>query len=191
MLAVLTLCLGAAVAGVLSETNSCTDIKDKIIGKRLPISWPRIEKNIGFQMCLRKCEAMSACLSINFNRFLFECELNDRKKQNLNELTDDDNYMYAETTRTDHFDNVCGGEICNNYSTCITMQGNSKVCIETDCSELAPEIINEQIVHRTYSPASITYDCKPGYIGIGSITTTNCSSGGKWSSLDYRCGLSK
>lgn len=97
MLAVLTLCLGAAIAGVMSETNSCTDIKDKIIGKRLPISWPRIEKNIGFQMCLRKCEAMSACLSINFNRFLFECELNDRKKQNLNELTDDKNYMYAET----------------------------------------------------------------------------------------------
>lgn len=74
LLAVLTLCLGAAVAGVMSETNSCTDIKDKIIGKRLPISWPRIEKNIGFQMCLRKCESMSACLSINFNRFMFECE---------------------------------------------------------------------------------------------------------------------
>lgn len=112
MLAVLTLCLRAAVAGVMSETNSCTDIKDKIIGKRLPvpISWPRIEKNIGFQMCLRKCEAMSACLSINFNRFLFECELNDRKKQNLNELTDDDNYMYAETTvsriNTELFENA-------------------------------------------------------------------------------------
>uniref|UniRef100_A0A8W8JGY0 Sushi domain-containing protein n=1 Tax=Magallana gigas TaxID=29159 RepID=A0A8W8JGY0_MAGGI len=92
--------------------------------------------------------------------------------------------------RTDHFDNVRGGEICNNYSTCITMQGNSKVCIktDTDCSELAPEIINGQIVHRTYSPASTTYDCKPGYIVNGSITTTNCSSGGKWSSLDYRCG---
>lgn len=71
LLAVLTLYLGAAVAGVVSETNSCTD---KIIGKRLPISWPRIEKNIGFQMCLRKCESMSACLSINFNRFMFECE---------------------------------------------------------------------------------------------------------------------
>lgn len=112
MLAVLTLCLGAAIAGVMSETNSCTDIKDRIIGKRLPvpISWPRIEKNIGFQMCLRKCEAMSACLSINFNRFLFECELNDRKKQNLNELTDDDNYMYAETTvsriNTELFENA-------------------------------------------------------------------------------------
>lgn len=112
MLPDLTLCLGAAVAGVMSETNSCTDIKDKIIGKRLPvpISWPRIEKNIGFQMCLRKCEAMSACLSINFNRFLFECELNDRKKQNLNELTDDDNYMYAETTvsriNTELFENA-------------------------------------------------------------------------------------
>lgn len=112
MLAVLTLCLRAAVAGVMSETNSCTDIKDKIIGKRLPvpISWPRIEKNIGFQMCLRKCEAMSACLSINFNRFLFECELNDRKKQSLNELTDDDNYIYAETTvsriNTELFENA-------------------------------------------------------------------------------------
>lgn len=46
LLAVLTLCLGVAVAGVMSETNSCTDIKDKIIGKRLPISWPRIQKNI-------------------------------------------------------------------------------------------------------------------------------------------------
>lgn len=97
MFAAITLCLVAAVAGVMSDTNSCPDMKDKIIGKRLPISWPRIEKNIGFQMCLRKCEAMSYCLSINFNRFLFECELNDRKKHNLNELTDDDNYMYAET----------------------------------------------------------------------------------------------
>lgn len=112
MLPLLTLCLGAAVAGVMSETNSCTDIKDRIIGKRLPvpISWPRIEKNIGFQMCLRKCEAMSACLSINFNRFLFEYELNDRKKQSLNELTDDDNYIYAETTvsriNTELFENA-------------------------------------------------------------------------------------
>lgn len=59
LLAVLTLRLGAAVAGVMSETNSCTDIKDKIMGKRLPISWPRIEKNIGFQMCVS--ENVSRC----------------------------------------------------------------------------------------------------------------------------------
>lgn len=178
-----------ALGVVMSDINSCPVIQDKIIGKRLPVSWPRVEKNICFQMCLRKCEAMSYCLSINFNRVLLECELNHRKKNDTNELVDDDSYFYAETVRTDHHSNLCGVEICNNYSTCITMPGNRKVCIETDCSESAPEIHvpNGKIVQRTYSPASITYGCNEDYVGYGSIQTINCSTGGKWSPLDYQC----
>lgn len=50
MLVVLIFCLRVVVVGVMFEINSCIDIKDKIIGKRLLvfISWLRIEKNIGF-----------------------------------------------------------------------------------------------------------------------------------------------
>lgn len=48
-------------------------------------------------MCLRKFEAMSYCLSINFNRPLLECELNDWKKNDTNDLVEDGNYFYVET----------------------------------------------------------------------------------------------
>lgn len=48
LLVVLIFCLGVVIVGVMFEINSCIDIKDKIIGKRLFISWLRIEKNIGF-----------------------------------------------------------------------------------------------------------------------------------------------
>nr|XP_034333264.1 deleted in malignant brain tumors 1 protein-like [Crassostrea gigas] len=181
MLGVLVFCHLTALGGVISGMSNCPGVLNKVMGKRLPISWPRIEKNIGFQMCLRKCEAMSYCLSINFNRVLLECELNDRKKNDTNDLVDDGNYFYAETVRTDHHSNLCGEEICNNYSTCITMPGNKKVCIETDCSESAPGIPNGKIVQRTYSPDVVTYRCN------GSIQTTCCPAGGKWASLDYRC----
>lgn len=95
MLAAIFLCEIAAIGFVISESNSSLAIQNKIIGKRLPSNWPRVEKNIGFQMCLRKCEAMSYCLSINFNRVLFECELNDQRKNDTNDLVDDDNYFYA------------------------------------------------------------------------------------------------
>ncbi|XP_052709242.1 soluble scavenger receptor cysteine-rich domain-containing protein SSC5D-like isoform X2 [Crassostrea angulata] len=171
----------------MSEIGSCPVNQDKVIGKRLPVKWPRVEKNIGFQMCLRKCEAMSYCLSINFNRVFLECELNERKKNDTNDLVDDDSYFYAETVRTDHKSNVCGDTVCNNYSTCVTMAGNRKICIETECSESAPEISNGNIVQRTYSPASITYGCNKDFIGYGTTQTINCSIGGKWSPLDYRC----
>ena len=97
MLGVLVFCHLTALGGVISGMNNSTGVLNKVMGKRLPISWPRIEKNIGFQMCLRKCEAMSYCLSINFNRVLLECELNDRKKNDTNDLVDDDGYFYAET----------------------------------------------------------------------------------------------
>uniref|UniRef100_A0A8W8JE55 SRCR domain-containing protein n=1 Tax=Magallana gigas TaxID=29159 RepID=A0A8W8JE55_MAGGI len=161
--------------------------QNKVIGKRLPVKWPGVEKNIGFQMCLRKCVAMSYCLSINFNRVLLECELNERKKNDTNDLVDDDSYFYAETVRVDHQSNVCGDKICNNYSTCVTMAGNRKVYIETDCSESEIHVPNGNIVQRTYSPASITYGCIKDFIGYGTIQTINCSNGGKWSVLDYQC----
>ncbi|XP_052709244.1 T-cell differentiation antigen CD6-like [Crassostrea angulata] len=189
MLAFIILIQIGELAVVMSEIGSCPVKQDKVIGKRLPVKWPRVEKNIGFQMCLSKCEAMSYCLSINFNRVLLECELNERKKNDSNDLVDDDSYFYAETVRADHQSNVCGDKICNNYSTCVTMAGNRKVCIETDCSESAPEIHvpNGNIVQRTYSPASITYGCNKDFIGYGTTQTIYCSIGGKWSPLDYRC----
>nr|XP_034333263.1 lysyl oxidase homolog 2 isoform X3 [Crassostrea gigas] len=180
MLGVLVFCHLTALGGVISGMNNSTGVLNKVNGKRLPINWPRIEKNIGFQMCLRKCEAMSYCLSINFNRVLLECELNDRKKNDTNDLVDDGNYFYTEIVRTDH-SNLCGEEFCNNISTCITMPGNKNVCIETDCSQSAPGIPNGKIVQRTYSPDIVTYRC------YGFIQTTCCPPGGKWTSLDYQC----
>lgn len=96
MLGVLVFCHLTALGGVISGMNNSTGVLNKVMGKRLPISWPRIEKNIGFQMCLRKCEAMSYCLSINFNRVLLECELNEWKKNDTNDLVDDGNYFYTE-----------------------------------------------------------------------------------------------
>lgn len=97
MLAFIILIQIGELGAVMSEISSCPVNQDKVIGKRLPVKWPRVEKNIGFQMCLRKCEAMSYCLSINFNRVLLECELNEWKKNDTNDLVDDDSYFYAET----------------------------------------------------------------------------------------------
>lgn len=187
MLAFIILIQIGELGVVMSEIGSCPVKQDKVIGKRLPVKWPRVEKNIGFKMCLMKCEAMSYCLSINFNRVLLECELNEWKKKDTNDLVDDDSYFYAETVRTDHQSNVCGDKICNNYSTCVTMAGNRKVCIETDCSESEIHVPNGNIVQRTYSPPSITYGCNSDFIGNGTTQTINCSIGGKWSVLDYQC----
>lgn len=89
-----------------------------------------------------------------------------------------------------------GGRVVNSFII-LTYSVVDVICVNIlllkDCSELAPEIHvpNGNIVQRTYSPPSVTYGCNTGYFGHGSIQTISCPYGGKWSTLDYRCSISK
>ena len=84
---------------VNSEENTCSSVPHETVGKRLPLSSemrPQIENIIGFQMCLKKCKAISSCLSINYDRSQLRCELNKYKEEEPNPLVEDKMYIYAE-----------------------------------------------------------------------------------------------
>lgn len=49
-------------------------------GEKLPMTPFVVLDKLGLQMCFLECEAYSACLSINYNRKDFVCELNSGRK---------------------------------------------------------------------------------------------------------------
>lgn len=49
-------------------------------GEKLPMTPFVVLEKLGLQMCFLKCEAYSACLSINYNRKDFVCELNSGRE---------------------------------------------------------------------------------------------------------------
>lgn len=65
-------------------------------GKKLPVVPFMVLDNFGMQMCLKECEAISLCYSINFYRKLLKCELNSvGQNESLSLITDQD-YVYSE-----------------------------------------------------------------------------------------------
>ena len=64
--------------------------------KKLPVVPFMVLENFGMQMCLKECEAISLCYSINFHRKLLKCELNSvGQNESLSLITDKD-YVYSE-----------------------------------------------------------------------------------------------
>lgn len=74
--------------------DMCTD--DREVGKKLPVSPFTVLFDIGFNSCFKECEAYAICLSINFNRIHFMCEMNREKRNESLNLVDDDSFIYKE-----------------------------------------------------------------------------------------------
>nr|XP_034334344.1 thrombospondin-2 [Crassostrea gigas] len=162
-----------------------SDWNNYMSGKKLQEFPIKILDTMGLNSCYKECKAHGKCLSINFNRKLFVCELLSEKQSESKTLTDDQNYVYMEIT--DIIEKTCDGGPCNNYSTCIRTSLNNSLCIATDCSEVYPDLDDGAIADRTFTPISATYGCNVGFTGVGSVKRVTCIPGGKWSSLSYRC----
>ncbi|XP_061195876.1 hemicentin-1-like [Saccostrea echinata] len=165
--------------------QSCVDC---FIGKKLSITQIKILPDIGLETCFNKCQAHADCLSANYNRYEFVCQLISRKKSYNEKLIDDLDFIHVELPNIAHqSEKLCGVIACNNYSSCLRTSSGKDVCIATDCSEPLPTLRNGVVSSRTDSPISATYGCILGYTGVGSKNTIYCPPGGKWTSLSYRC----
>ncbi|XP_061195956.1 thrombospondin-2-like [Saccostrea echinata] len=91
------------------------------------------------------------------------------------------------TSESDGREKICGEVSCNNYSTCKLTTFNKRVCIETDCAEPLPNLVNGEVITQTNNPISATFGCNTGFTGVGSKNTIHCSPGGRWTLLSYRC----
>jgi hypothetical protein len=79
------------------EGQQCVDVKENYeIGKRIPVAPWMVLYQIGRQMCYRECEAYTFCLSINFDRKMLTCELNNQKSNENLRLVDGDDFIYRE-----------------------------------------------------------------------------------------------
>lgn len=65
-------------------------------GKKLPVVPFMVLDNFGMKMCLKECEAISLCYSINFYRKLLKCELNSVGQNESLSLSTDQDYVYSE-----------------------------------------------------------------------------------------------
>lgn len=63
-------------------------------GKKLPSIPFMVIDNLGLQMCFSECDAYSTCRSINYNRKLLVCELNNVKEKDSASLITDDDFVY-------------------------------------------------------------------------------------------------
>ncbi|XP_048770207.1 coadhesin-like [Ostrea edulis] len=168
--------------------DMCTD--DREVGKKLPVSPFTVLFDIGFNSCFKECEAYAICLSINFNRIHFMCEMNREKRNESLNLVDDDSFIYKEIPGIlEYQDKKCGDGPCNEYSKCVHTEVNGYICITIGCNDVIPDLQNGKIAKKTFYPPSVTFECNPGYSGSDASDTITCSPWGKWSTLLYECGV--
>ncbi|XP_052692388.1 uncharacterized protein LOC128170662 [Crassostrea angulata] len=154
-------------------------------GKKLPVVPFMVLDNFGMKMCLKECEAISLCYSINFYRKLLKCELNSvGQNESLSLITDQD-YVYSEIFHPKN--RTCGTAVtCNLQSKCIRTTFDQFVCMPIFCVDPVPEIPNAYIAQKTFSPPSVTYGCSSGYTGVGNNTSI-CVPGKMWKTPVYSC----
>lgn len=75
-----------------------SDWNNYMSGKKLQEFPIKVFDTMGLNSCYKECKAHGKCLSINFNRKLFVCELLSEKKSESKPLTDDQNSVYMEIT---------------------------------------------------------------------------------------------
>ncbi|XP_048735534.2 uncharacterized protein LOC125650984 [Ostrea edulis] len=174
---------------LVTTTNTCISPSDTgEIGKKLPNSTFMVIFEIGIHLCFKECEAYAICLSINFNPTTFMCELNSQKKNESLTLDNDSSFIYKEIPGVlDYTGKKCGTLSCKQYSKCVRTRSKEFVCIAVGCADPAPDLENGRVAIKTFSPPSVTFECNPGYTGVGTKNIINCPPGGKWSSLSYRC----
>ncbi|XP_048770739.1 scavenger receptor cysteine-rich domain superfamily protein-like isoform X2 [Ostrea edulis] len=103
---------------------------DRYISKRLPVVPFTVLFNVGIYSCFKQCEAYAICLSINFNRIQFMCELNSQKRNETLYLVDDGNFIYKEIPDIfDYRDKRCGNLHCNHFSKCVRTKFKKYVCL--------------------------------------------------------------
>ncbi|XP_078329289.1 uncharacterized protein LOC144624024 isoform X2 [Crassostrea virginica] len=176
----------------VSDYSACltTDIKSFVnveTEKKLDIFPIRFFNQISPNRCLEECQDHGDCLSVNYDRIKFYCELLNQKERPAKPLIETVNYVYMELEHiVDQRNKTCGLVACNHYSKCVFTSPNTYICIETECSENCPALHNGYVSGRTFSPITASYACNSGYTGVGHNQIT-CNPGGKWSSLGYRC----
>ncbi|XP_048770738.1 deleted in malignant brain tumors 1 protein-like isoform X1 [Ostrea edulis] len=164
---------------------------DRYISKRLPVVPFTVLFNVGIYSCFKQCEAYAICLSINFNRIQFMCELNSQKRNETLYLVDDGNFIYKEIPDIfDYRDKRCGNLHCNHFSKCVRTKFKKYVCLAIGCDDSVPVLGNGAIVKQTFSPPLVTFECDRDYTGVGTNNTISCVPGGKWPILSYRCEYS-
>lgn len=75
-----------------------SDWNNYMLGKKLQEFPIKILDTIGLNSCYKECKAHGKCLSINFDRKLFVCQLLSEKQRETKHLTDDQNFVYMEIT---------------------------------------------------------------------------------------------
>ncbi|XP_062609291.1 coadhesin-like [Saccostrea cucullata] len=123
------------------NTVSCNLLScfDFMIGKKLSTTPIKILSDIGLETCLNQCVDHTYCLSVNYNRHEFICQLINRKKNNNETLLDDWDYIHKELPDIGHqSEKMCGAIACNNYSTCLHTSTGRYVCIATVNGEWGP-----------------------------------------------------
>lgn len=75
-----------------------SDWNNYMSGKKLQEFPIKIFDTMGLNSCYKECKAHGKCLSINFNRKLFVCELLSEKQSESKPLTDDQDSVYLEIT---------------------------------------------------------------------------------------------
>lgn len=98
-----------------------------LFGKKLPMSPFVVLAKFGLQMCYRECETYGACLSINYNRKLLVCQLNNGWENSTLSLINDGDYVYKEIPRP--VNKTCGDVTCNRSSKCVRTTVSASVCI--------------------------------------------------------------
>lgn len=85
---------------VVKTTFNCpkSDWNNYMSGKKLQEFPIKILDTMGLNSCYKECKAHGKCLSINFNRKLFVCELLSEKQSETKPLADDQNSVYMEIT---------------------------------------------------------------------------------------------
>ncbi|XP_065926075.1 C-type lectin domain family 4 member M-like [Magallana gigas] len=102
------------------------------LGKKLPVTPFTILKDLGFQMCLKECEAYSKCVSINYHLQHFFCELNSVRKDSLRPLVNDQDYAYHEIPHPAN--KTCGRFSCKSPYKCVKTSLGQFVCVSFDCN---------------------------------------------------------
>lgn len=75
-----------------------SDWNNYMSGKKLQEFPIKFFDTMGLNSCYKECKAHGKCLSINFNRKLFVCELLSEKKSEAKPLADDQDSVYMEIT---------------------------------------------------------------------------------------------
>lgn len=75
-----------------------SDWNNYMSGKKLQEFPIKFFDTMGLNSCYKECKAHGKCLSINFNRKLFVCELLSEKKSEAKPLADDQDSVYIEIT---------------------------------------------------------------------------------------------